>query len=379
MENLDQFISREKKMVAKRMVESYFENVVHPFFPNCNYTQITDKIRNGVHIGIGASVVLSPYNYQLQGSNYYYHKELYFIHYTSLKNCINIIREQSFRIYALNSMDDTFELKFASREIFKNLKNEQIESWKKNVYSLSMCEMDIETKGKSLDLWRRYGEDGFGVGIVLRMDSQNQSMWYKRFLSKIYYDSNSIKDIVEKHSLFIKQNRGFPILGDFQELLLNMCSFHKPQIYENEKEVRYLECGRTEFDMDGELSLQHILSDIDFPLMFNISETKHKINNDIIYDTDKELDLNRQLKSVHFKRIAITNEYTDLMTQKIDCPFVKQNQSKLFPLFKIEKIVLGYRYNDNQVSDISLFINKLSEQCIGYPIKVEVSTLKKYF
>jgi hypothetical protein len=211
-EELDIEIGREKGEYARKTVDLYFKEIIHPYLPNCNYENFTDNLGNGLHLGVGALVRLRPFNRQLSNSSYYYDQKLNFIHYTSLKNCINILREKSLRMYSLNGMDDSFELKYASKAIFKGLTVEQIQNWKNNVFSLSMCELDIETQSGSLDQWRRYGDDGYGIGVVLSVENENQQTWYHRYLSKIHYDSILIENIVNKHTEFLKKQKIFHIL-----------------------------------------------------------------------------------------------------------------------------------------------------------------------
>lgn len=384
-EELNLELARHKKAIAKEQVDLYFKEVIHPYLPNCNYQNFTDSLHNGIHLGFGASVGLRPFNNQLKQSSYYYDKSLEFIHYTSLKNCINILREKSFRIYSLSGMDDSFELKYASQKIFKGITREQIQSWKNNIYSLSMCELDVETQNVSLDQWRNYGDDGYGIGIVLSIDKENQETWYNRYLSQIYYGSDEIKEIVGKHTEFLNKQKAFHILGDHQELLLNLCCFHKPPIYKSEKEVRYLEYDKcSSCNSVNELNLQHILTGNDFPLIVDIYDKvawkKSQDNsNHIVFDTESELDISKSMKPVKFKRLPLSSEFKNNLVEKIECPYLKENQEHFFPKIKIKKFILGYRYKPSEIKSIESVLNELSESNLGYNIKLDSTRLKEYF
>lgn len=382
--NFDKKLAKIKKEIALKKVNQYFEEVVHPFFPNCNYVSFTDTLRSGIHIGLGASISLRPYNWQLKESDYYYNGRNRFIHYTSLKNCLNIIREKSFRLYSLNSMDDTFELKYASKDNFKGITESQITYWKNNVYSLSMCKLEVEEEMSSLDQWRIYGDNGKGIGIVLEIDDDNRESWYLRYLSEIYYDSINISEKIEKHSTFIKEKGIFHIIGDYQELLLNLCCFHKPPIYRSEKEVRYLEFDKCDCSAEDDLVLQHILTGNEIPLIFDIYDpvafkksnsqlSKYSLNTEI------EVDLNNSAKEVKFKRLGISSAYKDELIKSVECPFLQQNKDKVFPNIRISKFIIGYRHNEQEITEISKVLQDLAEKHLGYNIETEVSTIKAYF
>ncbi|SHG05008.1 Protein of unknown function [Mariniphaga anaerophila] len=373
-----------KRVIARENVKQYFDEVVHPFFPNCNYVNCTDTLRSGIHIGFGASISLRPYNWQLKESDYYYNGRNQFIHYTSLKSCLNIIREKSFRLYSLNSMDDTFELKYASKNNFKGITDSQIKYWKDNVYSLSMCKLEVEEEMSSLDQWRIYGDNGTGIGIVLEIDDDNRETWYNRYLSEIYYDSTKISEKIEKHSTFLKEKKLFHIIGDYQELLLNLCCFHKPPIYSSEKEVRYLEFDKCDCSAQDDLALQHILTGNEMPLIFTIHDpvafkksnsqlSKHSLN------TEKEVDLNNSGKEVKFKRLGITSTYQEELIKDIKCPFLHEYKDKMFPNIRISKLIIGYRRNESEIREISKVLQDLTKKHLGYNIEVEVSTIKEYF
>lgn len=383
LEKLNIELANIKRKAAYEKVSAYFNNVIRPFFPNCRAKHITDEYIDGVHLGYGAVITLDPINNQLFESDYYYDKNLEFIHYTTFNNCLNIIREKSLRMYNLNSMDDSFELKYASKDIFKGLNDEQIYNWKSNIYTFSMCEMNVENNKQSLDLWRRYGDDGKGVGVVIEVDKENQKTWYNRYLSRIQYGSNLIEQIAKRHVDFLKEQEIFHILGDYQELLLNLCCFHKPPIYETEKEIRYFEYDRCFACGEDDLKLQHLLTGNEFPLIFverdkNAWEKHKKLKSPVI-NTTTEVDISKNMKPVRFKRIALSELFQNEIVDKIECPYVVKNRELFFPKFKIKKVILGYRYDNTDLENIKLVLSELALKNLGYEIELEITTLKEYF
>jgi len=376
-------LSKIKREDANKRINSYFQDVIHPYFPNCYPRQITDEYIDGVHLSFGAIINFEPINSLLCDSDYYYNKRLEFIHYTSLNNCLNILREKSLRMYSINSMDDSFELKYASKNIFKGLSSDQINVWKSNIYSFSMCEMSVENKKESLDFWKKYGNDGYGVGLVLSIDKENQKYWYNRYLSKIHYGSKLIDEIVSKHKQFLKNQEVFHILGDNQELLLNLCCFHKPPIYKTEKEIRFLELDKCPSCGIVDLNFQHVLTGNEFPIIF-VERDKNawkryeqKLSPNI--NTSSEIDISRNLKPVRFKRIAITESLHNELIDKIECPYIEKNKNLFFPKFKIKKVIIGYRYKDTDLENIRATLKELSKNHLGYEFDVEMTKLNEFF
>jgi hypothetical protein len=162
-------------------VKKYLKEVIKPLLPNASIGSVFSMGAAGIPFG-SATIELSKRNKVLFMSPYYYEGELKFIHYTSLKALISILRERAIRMYDLNSLQDPLELSFAIPEVKHNLKK-----LKESIFSLSMCKFkDIEDE---IDLinWRYYGKDGQGIGIILTFDSKKQKDWYAYNLSKVYY------------------------------------------------------------------------------------------------------------------------------------------------------------------------------------------------
>lgn len=388
--NKDKFmreLANFKREMARKKVNEYFKEVIEPLLPNCKYVHATDELFDGVHLGLGSKVNLRPYNYLLENSIYYYQKPLRFIHYTSLNNCLNILREKSFRLYDLNCLDDKHEFLFASKKVFPNLSDSEIKYWKSNVFTLSMCDYELEKKEKSFETWRNYAQDGLGVGVVLKFQENNQREWLNRYLSKIYYNAKPLIEFVKRHNENIKRTY-FPVIGDHQELILNLGCFHKNNIYKGEMEVRYMEVENG-FDKPDADDIRLNLSFIDnskIPIIYVEREVdawqKHKTryDNSIKLDLDSEIDLGKDKRTAHFRRLHLDTEFRNsLIENNVDCPHVKKYVNSLIPSIKIEKIILGYRYDEAQIEEIRVVLNEIATKTLGYSIDIEITKLKKYF
>jgi len=385
MDELTQLIQQERIKVAREKIAEYFKDVVHPYFPNCKLRSASPEFIEGIHIFHGTILNFEPTNSHLYNSEYSYQKELQFVHYTSANNCLNIIREESLRMYNLNSMDDSFELKYATEgSAFNGLSEKQIRNWKENIYSLSMCEIDVEKEGKSFDNWRRYGDDGNGVGVVLSFDNNNQETWLHRYLSKIHYTPALIEKIIKAHVKFHRKNKDYHVLGSYQELLVNLCCFHKPPIYSSENEIRFLEFDNP-FPHDKDyLMLYKTLTGVESNFIIfrkeidsweKFENSKGTSKNKI----DSEIDISKKFEPIRFKRLPISDKMNEKQLEKITCPFILNNKEHFFPKVKIEKIIFGYRYDDERANKLKSVIEELALTYLGYKIDFETTKLKRYF
>ena len=332
----------------------------------------------------GTILQFEPINANLTNSQYYYDKDLKFIHYTTMTNCLNIIREQSFRMYNLHSMDDKYELKYASENLaFSFVTEEQIKKWKENVYTLSMCEVEVEENEKSFELFRNYGQNGKGVGIVFSFDKTNQQTWREYYLSKIHYSKKIIDDITNAHFDFHKKDSRYCILGDYEELLFNLCCFHKPPIYSFEQEIRLLEFDNSVKKDRNYLNFYKILTGVDSQFFTKRGETdaweKYEQKKSPVIKSKTEIDFSKNSEPIRFKRLPITEKFRADLLSEINCPVISNKKDLFFPNVKIEKIILGYNYSEKDIENFKEVLVELSEKYLNYEVQCELSILKKYF
>lgn len=383
-EELIALMRQERIKVAREKIKKYFEEVIRPFFPNCELKRATPEFIEGIYVMFGTILQFEPINANLTNSQYYYDKDLEFIHYTSMTNCLNIIREQSFRMYNLHSMDDKYELKYASEnQAFSFVTEEQIKKWKENVYTLSMCEIEVEENEKSFELWRNYGQNGNGAGIVFSFDKTNQQTWREYYLSKIHYSKKLIDDITNAHFDFHKKDSGYCILGDYEELLFNLCCFHKPPIYSFEQEIRLLEFDNS-FKRDRNyLDFYKTLTGVDSPFFIKRGEIdaweKYEQKTSPVIKSKTEIDFSKFSEPIRFKRLPITEKFRADLLNEINCPVISNNKDLFFPNVKIEKIILGYNYSEKDIENFKEVLAELSEKYLNYEVQCELSKLKKYF
>ncbi len=152
-------------------------------------------------------------------SNYYYKGQNQFIHFTKYDSCKAILKSKEFRLNSLDIMDDKLEVSYL-HNIFKYLGLSEYPSsyLKRNLYALSLCNYDVEEKEESLNMWRDYGDNNKGAGLVLEMDLDYSHHWVSHMLSRVYYGNDYLEEL-KKFSEAYKVFELLMVILKFQELI----------------------------------------------------------------------------------------------------------------------------------------------------------------
>lgn len=277
-----------------------------------------------------------------RNSKYYFNGPYKFIHYTSIPKLLSIIRDKKIRLYDLNGMDDKDEFYFGHKILNKESQLDIIDA-KSRIFSLSMCKYELEENEQSLNMWRQFGGDGNGVGIVLDFSKKYRSNWNGFVLSGVHYGESSFKKLKQTYESYLdySQKHKFTI-NNFNELFYKLLCFHKQHIYRDEKEVR---------------------------LIFNRDFNKYSSTNaftDLNHKLQKTSYCELEIESERWKRLTGENEKYQTLAQKI------------YPYVTIDKIILGYRLSE---SDRLSLVEAFSSYKSNYKTipKFEYSKLMKYF
>ncbi len=171
-------------MIDRKKIDLFFNDVLRKnLLPRMEY--------KGGHVFGSANIdehnyasIYLPTEYgEYEQSKYYHTGDYKFIHFTSPHKLLSIVREKRLRMYDLESMDDKDEFDFANKALDLNGDPYKVSMIKRRIYSLSMCRFELETKEKSLSMWRQFGQDGNGVGLVLRFSKSNRNHWRNFVLS----------------------------------------------------------------------------------------------------------------------------------------------------------------------------------------------------
>lgn len=275
-------------------------------------------------------------------SKYYYEGAYKFIHYTSVPKLLSIIKEKKIRLYDLQGLDDKDEFVFGYKILNEN-SDYKLKEIKKKVFCISMCKYELEESEESLNMWRQFGADGMGVGIVLDFKREHRSNWLYYVLSEVHYGDKSLAKINTAYEAYkeFKKKHNFTV-SNFDEFFYKLFCFHKQHIYRNEKEVRLV-----------------------YNNTFRIDDDKNGIN-----------DLTSRMKKTSYHELEIEWEGWKTFTGKMKKH--QEHVKKLFPYLTIDKVVLGYRLTKDQKYNIAETLNNYRGNYSSFP-KIEESALQKYF
>ncbi len=176
------------------------------------------------------SLSLCSCNKHYKESDYYIQSKDTFIHFSSTKKAASIIEQGEIRLYNLSHQNDNEEYKFAANILGGNPR--AYENTRRGMYSLSMCNQEIEN---DLTLWRLYGENTKGIAFVFRIVN-NPIYWMHYHMSEIQYGE------VDKLATYKRNKADFEKKNNFEFHLglHRFLGFHKSEQYRVEQEVRLI-------------------------------------------------------------------------------------------------------------------------------------------
>lgn len=159
-----------------------------------------------------------------------------FIHYTSLSSAMNILNSGKIRLYNCFNLNDPSEIKALLEKSPIDFSKDEIEKYKREHFILSGSIYQSEND-EDFNLWRLYGDNSKGVGIVFEVDNRVKN-WPSVFLQKVAYTSNDQSlenDYLQFHKDFNDQYCLFENKPDFFAILSTGV---KNDIWSIEKEFR---------------------------------------------------------------------------------------------------------------------------------------------
>lgn len=274
-----------------------------------------------------------------------------FIHYTSLASTMNILNAGKVRLYNCLNLNDPSEVKYLLNKSPIDFSEEEVEKYKREHFILSGC-IHETSSDEDFNLWRLYGDEGRGIGIVFEIDNKVKN-WSNVFAHKVNYQSErdrKVYDFLEFHQEFNKEHNLFENKPDFFALLSTGV---KNKIWSIENEFRIV--AKTPFN-------EHNLK----------AKTGLGCNDLLAKELHHEYKSDGRL--VSYIQIPLhLNSYT---SQSVKLPISEKKVDTLdyAPNLKLKKLIL--EPNINPVKDefyqyIHMIKNKLK-----YDFKVEKSSIK---
>ncbi|MEQ8416033.1 MAG: DUF2971 domain-containing protein [Imperialibacter sp.] len=313
-------------------------------FPGLNTSELKFGNKgNGEPVWNHYHVSIPPSNSNFLKSPYFFNRPSV-VHFSNVFALTSILSEKSLRLYNLNHLNDPREFTFASK-IF-DLGNERIKDAKNNLHIMSFCEHEILSGPNTrteFNMWRLYGNQGKGLALVFSIQN-NPEHWNDFHLSKVVYGAKNRRRFDELKTKLESLNATQPTIEvDLSKLYV----FHKPLMYDLEKEVRLV------FDRRNIRAGLH-------------GRTKSQ-NGKQVFPIIKT-DLHK-----------LTQLGQDSTYLEIPIYFHSSNSfDEDIPVLKLEQIILGYGLNE----EIPRITSILREQCkekIGYIPEIKQSRLHKYY
>jgi hypothetical protein len=153
-------------------LELYINNVLKPYWSNFKYSRAGGIYNPDIRKNhFNADVLIS--SDILNGTDIEYNpKGKLFLHYTSIKNLISILRSQSVRLYDFNNFNDPLEFVYANKYFLSKERIElELKEFKSQLFGLSLCEYNEDNITNNINLWRLYADNGNGVCIVFELSN----------------------------------------------------------------------------------------------------------------------------------------------------------------------------------------------------------------
>src|SRR5690554_4555393 len=163
---------------------------------------------------------------------------LQFIHYTSLSSAMNILNSGNIRLYNCLNLNDPSEINFLLKNSPIIFTEKDVEKYKKEHFILSGS-IYKSKDDEEFNLWRLYGDQGRGVGIVFEVDNKIGN-WGSVFLHNVEYGTNNelsenIIKFLHFHKEFDETHRLFNNIPNIISLLSTDV---KNELWSIEKEFR---------------------------------------------------------------------------------------------------------------------------------------------
>lgn len=353
----------------RNILKTYWDEVIEPNFKIGSGNSETSR-GYGSKTFNGQIRLPSSFSFYKRSDYYLNVKDQEFIHFTSLETFFKIINNGYFLATQFSNHDDPMELLFAGNELSKVVNRESINQLKEYVFSLSMCNYSPEDE--SFDMWRLYGNQGYGIGIVFSF-FPNEDLWINSFLSKVYYENeNNCLDKFRKfqndHLLFLRKNptlkmeRNYGGEKGMSDSLALFLAFHKKSHFKIENEVRFLKS----FLLDDRINVK----DESIELLFN---KKHETSYGYRIPIGSKNNIDKIAVEKEFKKIP--NFSTAVIS---DISIIKDYVDNK-PFIIIKKVVLGYRYTETDLLKFKNMETEIKRKVGAFHIPFELSGLSKDF
>jgi hypothetical protein len=292
-----------------------------------------------------------------KGTGYEVSNSTKLIHYTSIQAALNIIQSQTIRLSQVCNLNDPHELKFINETHKASIDKNALDTYKSNLFLSSFSNYDsiIKNDEYQFPMWRLYGGDGKGVGLVFEIDNLEKDISHYYF-GKIHYGNNSqskqLGQLLKYHKDYNSKHKSI-IRNQYPIAYLMFMLMHKQKIWKHENEIRIV--AHYKYD-------KYSLKDKNFGHTPPLSNIIHTINSKGFPISYLEMPLSGTPKSLDYhKRLKEIN--------------AEEHYYKMFPHLRLKEVILGY-----SIPDFSSTIRILEYNLSAYKdVIITESPLRKYF
>jgi len=296
--------------------------------------------------------LMNPAGTALDNTAYYHPiKDEGFIHFTSFQSFKEIINSGIIRLYNPHFGNDPNEIVFGSKSRYET----KVDS-DSTLERLFVLSLNNEIAKDDLTMWKLYGNDGNGVGLVFEF-LQETDLWSNWYFGKVLYGENEVitklDDFHEDYKT-VQAEMGQPPLLDLD--IVPIYAFHKSGFFQTENEVRLLHYNKTNarsYSYGREQQSEGM----------KIKKT-----------------LNRELRETYYLEYPLWWKHNGEKADRHEAP-------QYHPKIALKEIILGYRHNPSDVvaikswcSDIIHLNSSWKNTRFGAASpQVSISSLHDYF
>lgn len=279
---------------------------------------------------------------------------LQFIHYTSLSSAMNILNSGNIRLYNCLNLNDPSEINYLLKNSPINFTEKEVEKYKREHFILSGS-IYKSKRDEEFNLWRLYGDQGKGVGIVFEVDNKIEK-WPSVFLQKVIYGSNksnskNIIGFLHFHKVFNEEHKLFTNTPSLFSLLSTGV---KNEIWSIEKEFRVV---------------------VKFLLEIHSNLPKKSMYNNPLITSSLNHELKPNGKMVSYVELPLhLNNYK---SRVVETPFSKEEVDLIdyVPNLKIKKVILGPNSKYKKPSEFMEYAHWVQKKW-GYNFQIEKSNIE---
>jgi len=231
-------MSRKKGLLVTEVLSTFWTELNTDFLEPAGLYKPLDTSPKSASIRFSRDYNLlknTIFHYELNANNT-------FLHFTDKIKAEKILQTQTFRMYDLNHMSDTLELKY-TYDLLDSIPdgNKNIHSIKGELFCMSLSEPN---NMESQYLWENYGDKKQGVCLVLTIEPPKDSYdWSSYYIGRVNYkkvdELRVIKELRDKYIRFSREEQ-FSV-NNFKILMSLIINFYKKSDpFENESEIRLI-------------------------------------------------------------------------------------------------------------------------------------------